>query len=351
MNILVIGAGAIGSVHAARLQEADNTVTVLARGSRAADIERAGIILEEAASGLYERTPVRVVTELPPDETFDLTLVTVPRDELPGVVHQLADYAGAPAVVVMSPVASGESAVVSAIGVNRTFLGLTAVRARQDGRITRYMVSPQAMQPTAIGEPDGRRSRDVERIAMVLEAAGFPVDIRPDINSVLKSYAAWIVPVVAALRLAGSDHKRLARTTDAVVMMVRALREGHALIRAVDEEVVPWTASWSDLINEPTMVGMTRAALLSGIFSNHYEWYASHHLADVRALAGDLVATARNTAVAIPNLAMLLRGLDENPVPMEDGSNDIPIAWRDAALIGAGSLAVGGALVWRRLAA
>lgn len=351
MRILVIGAGAIGSVYAARLQEANNDVTLLARDRRAKEIKRAGVILEEAASGLYERTPMRVIEVLPDDETFDLTLVTVPRTDLASVLKSLANHQGTPAIVVMTPVACGEAEVVEALGSHRAFLSLTGVRARQDGRVTRYVISPASVQATAIGEPGGRRSREIETIAILLEHAGFPVDIRPDIDGVLKSYAAWVVPVAAALRLAGSDHKRFARTTDAVVMMVRARRECHKVIHALDVEVVPWTASWSDLINEPTMVGLSRLALATGIFSSHYEWYASHHLGDVRALARDLVTMARQTAVSIPYLAMLLPGLDDHPVPMEDGSNHIPISWRDAALIGAGGLAVGGAVAWRRLAA
>jgi 2-dehydropantoate 2-reductase len=51
MNILVYGAGVIGSVYAARLQEAGYNVSLLARGQRAASLRTQGILLEDASTG------------------------------------------------------------------------------------------------------------------------------------------------------------------------------------------------------------------------------------------------------------------------------------------------------------
>ena len=43
MKILVYGAGVIGTLYAARLQEGNHRVTVVARGQRLADIRRYGL--------------------------------------------------------------------------------------------------------------------------------------------------------------------------------------------------------------------------------------------------------------------------------------------------------------------
>ena len=45
--ILVYGAGVIGTLYAARLQDGGNHVTVVARGQRLADIRRYGLELED----------------------------------------------------------------------------------------------------------------------------------------------------------------------------------------------------------------------------------------------------------------------------------------------------------------
>ena len=47
MRILVCGAGIIGTIYAARLQAGGHCVTVLARGTRLADIRRHGLVLQD----------------------------------------------------------------------------------------------------------------------------------------------------------------------------------------------------------------------------------------------------------------------------------------------------------------
>ncbi len=47
MKILFYGAGVLGSLYAARLQEAGQEVSILARGQRLADIREHGIVLED----------------------------------------------------------------------------------------------------------------------------------------------------------------------------------------------------------------------------------------------------------------------------------------------------------------
>ena len=51
MRILVLGAGVIGSVYAGKLLEAGHEVVLLARGSRLADLQSHGLLLEDAESG------------------------------------------------------------------------------------------------------------------------------------------------------------------------------------------------------------------------------------------------------------------------------------------------------------
>jgi pyruvate/2-oxoglutarate dehydrogenase complex dihydrolipoamide dehydrogenase (E3) component len=58
MKILVYGAGVIGTLYAARLQQAGHQVTVLARTLRLADIRRHGLVLEDVVTGLRSVTYV-----------------------------------------------------------------------------------------------------------------------------------------------------------------------------------------------------------------------------------------------------------------------------------------------------
>ena len=63
------GAGVLGSLYAARLQEAGHDLTVLARGRRFAEIEVHGIVLEHALQGTRTITRVALTKELEPDDS------------------------------------------------------------------------------------------------------------------------------------------------------------------------------------------------------------------------------------------------------------------------------------------
>jgi 2-dehydropantoate 2-reductase len=85
MNILVYGAGVIGTLYAARLRESGQQVTVLARGARLADIRRHGFVLDDAVSGSQSVTQIDTTERLGPDDYYDIVLITVRRDQLAGV--------------------------------------------------------------------------------------------------------------------------------------------------------------------------------------------------------------------------------------------------------------------------
>ena len=81
MNILVIGAGVLGSLYAARLQESGNSVTILSRGKRLEEIRSQCILLEDLN---WQRTCTRVevIAELDPDAFYDLAIILVRKNQL-----------------------------------------------------------------------------------------------------------------------------------------------------------------------------------------------------------------------------------------------------------------------------
>ena len=77
MDILVYGAGVLGSLYTARLQEAGQTISMLARGQRLEEIREHGILVEDVLSGKSMTTRVKVVEELGPADRYDLALVVM----------------------------------------------------------------------------------------------------------------------------------------------------------------------------------------------------------------------------------------------------------------------------------
>jgi Ketopantoate reductase PanE/ApbA len=99
MKILVYGAGVIGTLYGARLQQAGHHVTVLARASRRADIERHGLVLEDVVTGARSVARVSVVGQLLAEDNYDLALVTVRRDQVSGILPELALNKNTPSVL------------------------------------------------------------------------------------------------------------------------------------------------------------------------------------------------------------------------------------------------------------
>jgi 2-polyprenyl-6-methoxyphenol hydroxylase-like FAD-dependent oxidoreductase len=74
-KILVYGAGPLGSLFAARLQQGGNDVSILARGGRLANLREYGIVLRDVQTKEQTVTRVNVVETLAPEDAYDLVLV------------------------------------------------------------------------------------------------------------------------------------------------------------------------------------------------------------------------------------------------------------------------------------
>jgi 2-dehydropantoate 2-reductase len=71
MKILVYGAGNMGSLYAALLEESGQEVRVFARGRRLAYIRDHGVQLENFLTGERTTTEVETVERLNPDDAYD----------------------------------------------------------------------------------------------------------------------------------------------------------------------------------------------------------------------------------------------------------------------------------------
>jgi 2-dehydropantoate 2-reductase len=171
MKILVYGAGVIGTLYAARLQQAGHEVTVLSCGPRMRDIERHGLVLEDVRTGTQSVTRVTVVAQLLPGDRFDLALITVRRDQLSPVVSALASNAGIPTLLFLLNNPSGSPALVNALGTSRVLLGFPGAGGAIEGHVVRYVIIAQ--QPTTIGEPSGSRTPRLQHLLETFRAADF----------------------------------------------------------------------------------------------------------------------------------------------------------------------------------
>lgn len=77
MRILIYGAGVIGSIFAGKLASSSQDVTVLARGKRAEELRKDGVILSVPGAKKMEITPANVTEKLDPDDLYDYIIIVM----------------------------------------------------------------------------------------------------------------------------------------------------------------------------------------------------------------------------------------------------------------------------------
>ena len=156
MKILVYGAGVVGTLYAARLQDGGNDVTVVARGERLADIRRYGLALEDIVGHGRSTTQVDTTERLGPNDQYDTALIAVRRDQVASVVPELTANHRIPTLIFMLNNPIGSSDLAQALGRDRVLLGFPGAGGTRDGHLVRYAMIAQ--QPTTLGELDGQRT-------------------------------------------------------------------------------------------------------------------------------------------------------------------------------------------------
>ena len=169
MNILVYGAGNMGSLYAALLKESGQDVSILARGQRLTDIRARGIQLDNAVTGHQTEVQVNAVERLDADDAYDLFLVVLPKYHVSEVLPILAANRRTPSVMFFGNNAAGPREMIEALGRDRVLLGFPGAAAVNLNGSIHYLITSAQEQPRTIGELDGARSARVKAVVEVLD--------------------------------------------------------------------------------------------------------------------------------------------------------------------------------------
>jgi len=308
MNILVYGAGVIGTLYAARLQQAGHHVTLLARSKRLADIRRHGLVLEDVASGTRSTTSVATVERLRAQDNYDMALISVRRDQLDSAMPDLTANHNIPTILFMLNNPLGSARLVNALGEDRVSLGFPGAGGTLEGHVVCYAMISQ--QPTTLGEPSGKQSTRLRAIAQALRASGFRTKTDNDMDAWLLAHAFFVTSVSGAIYLAGGNCEQLSRNRPLLELMVGGVREGFSAVRARGQPVHPLA-----LMVLFTKLPRLFAVLYWQRFFSHrmaeyvFARHARHAAAEMWMLAIECRVLLNDSSVATPALDQLYRAI------------------------------------------
>lgn len=242
MRILVVGAGAIGSLFAGKLAGSGKDVTILARGDRLEAVRKNGLHLRESNSSTVERFPVKTITSLAPDDRYDFVLVVVQRTQIEAVLPMLASNQSS-SFVFMVNTAAGYQAYVEAVGADRVMIAFPSAGGEViDGNVVVYRIGRglvRLFQTTTVGELVHTSYDRVGFLAGILREAGIPTVTCKHMDDWQKTHVAVVCAIAQALYTHGGDPIRLSKHFSDVRLMVAAIQEGLAVLRCLGHRILP----------------------------------------------------------------------------------------------------------------
>ncbi|MCJ7624263.1 MAG: hypothetical protein MUO76_12235 [Anaerolineaceae bacterium] len=325
MDILIYGAGVQGSRYAVGLLNAGHNVSILARGERLEHLRQHGVVLETINTGQRTVTWVNIVEKLDPEDAYDLVLVMVRSNQVADVLPVLAANRFTPNVLFLGNNVSGAEQMFQALGNERVLMGFAGAAGIRVGHTIQYIgVTKGDDGLTYIGVPDA----GVERLGDIIEAfrgSGFPVKTVVGMDAWYKNHVALIIPLAYAIYMAGGDNYRLARTRDALVLMVRAVREAFRVMQA---HAIPITPSFFKLflwLPEPVFVVLARSLMNSKRAEIGLAGHANAARDEMQHLADGLVELVEASSVSTPSMDVLLTYSNPGQPPITDGSRSMPL--------------------------
>ncbi|MCL5996887.1 MAG: hypothetical protein M1546_12650 [Chloroflexi bacterium] len=188
------------------------------------------------------------------------------------------------------------------------------------------------------GELDGQTTPRLAQIARAFEEAGFGVSISPNMDAWLKTHIALVSPIANALYLAGGDNYRLARTRDGLVLLVRAVREGLRVLRALDVPITPAKFRVLAWIPEPLLVLWMQRGMATPRAELAMARHANAARDEMKQLADEFQVLARRSGSSVPAIDRLYTFIDSQAPVLSEGSAQLSLDWR-SVLVGVGVLA------------
>ena len=230
MRILVYGAGVLGCNLAHDLYCAKKDVTILARNAWAENIKQKGLVIKHLLRTTRDR--INVVTQLNKEDVYDVIFVVMQYSQIKDVLPILKENKSKTIIFVGNNLKALE--YEQELPDKRVLFAFYAACGRREATRVRSM----ALGKITIGQAKGKC--DCEMIEAVFEDSGIKVRKMKDMDSWLKTHAAFILPLAYACYYTNGNLKKLKKEKELLNTLIDAVREGYEVVEEAGFSIVPY---------------------------------------------------------------------------------------------------------------
>ena len=232
MRILIFGAGVLGCNLARNLFRAGKNVTLLARGNWAKEIQANGLRIKTLLSPHTSVCRIPVITELSPEDTYDVVFAAVRYTQLETVAETLRANSSKNIVFVGNNVCAAEAAA-RLPEKNVLFAFSLSAGHRENDRVVsidlkKITIGPLSDSPSA-----------ETLIKQIFEGTHYTVIYEPHMEDYLLCHAAFVLPAAFACYKTDGNLKKLKGNTAYLNRMIDANIEGYRAIQKAGHEILP----------------------------------------------------------------------------------------------------------------
>ena len=232
MKILVFGAGVLGCNLARNLFRAGKDVTLLARGKWAEEIRENGLRIKDKFSPRVSVSRVPVVTELKPEDSYDVVFAVLRYTQLDSILDTLRESRAKNLVFVGNNV---RARALSEALPDKNVLFAFALSA---GHREQDKVCSIDLKKITIGQLPGASANE-PLIRQIFDGTKYKVVYEPNMEDYLLCHAAFVMPAAFACYKTDGELKKLKGNTDYLSRLIDANIEGYRAIRDAGHEILP----------------------------------------------------------------------------------------------------------------
>ena len=232
MKILVFGAGVLGCNLARNLFRAGKDVSLLARGRWAEEIRKNGLQIKDKFSPRVSVSRIPVVTELKPDDRYDVIFVVLRYTQLDAILETLRTN-GTKNLVFVGNNVRADAIAASLPEKNVLFAFASSAGHREPNRVASI-----DLRKITIGQLADAPSNE-RLIGQIFESTKYTIAYEPNMGDYLLCHAAFVLPAAFACYKTDGDLKKLKGNTAYLSRMLDANIDGYRAIRNAGHTILP----------------------------------------------------------------------------------------------------------------